>query len=157
MRYVLDLAEIPSFALDRSLDAHGTPSQAALDRWALAHARAIVPQLELSIDGRPCALCARGSSIRARPGAGGLPTLYFTAAYRAALRSGRTASHIATTTEPGRLGWKDVVVGATREPTDELRSYPSALRRLAALAHRDRSGDRRRRRHRRPIPKQRRG
>jgi ABC-type nickel/cobalt efflux system permease component RcnA len=30
-------------------------------------------------------------------------------------------------TEPGRLGWKDVVAGAQREPTDELRAYPSAL------------------------------
>src|SRR4030081_1104738 len=56
VRYVLDLAEIPAFALERSLDPHGTPSQVVLARWADEHARTIAPQLSLAIDGRGTAL-----------------------------------------------------------------------------------------------------
>jgi ABC-type nickel/cobalt efflux system permease component RcnA len=127
VRYVLDLAEIPTFALDRSLDAHGTPSQTDLARWARAHAQTIAPQLSLVVDGRTAALEAVASTVRTRPGAGGLPTLYFTATYGAALGAGAHRVDYRDRTEPGRLGWKDVVTGATREPTNELRSYPNAL------------------------------
>ncbi|MEA2720068.1 MAG: nickel/cobalt transporter (NicO) family protein [Candidatus Eremiobacteraeota bacterium] len=127
VRYVLDLAEIPAFALDRSLDAHGTPSQDALDRWAQAHAQTIAPQLSLTVDGRSAELQPASSAIHARPGAGGLPTLYFTAAYAAAIGAGAHRIEYRDRTEPGRLGWKDVVTGTTREPTAELRAYPNAL------------------------------
>ncbi len=127
VRYVLDMAEIPTFALDRSLDPHGTPSQAALAGWADDHARAIAPQLDLIVDGRAVSLTPAGSTVRTRPGAGGLPTLYLSAAYVAALGPGPHRTTYRDATEPGRLGWKDVVAGTMREPTDELRVYPSAL------------------------------
>lgn len=128
VRYVLDLAEIPAFTLDRSLDEHGTPSRAVLQQWADSHAAAVAPQLHLNIDGRPVTLTPGGASVRTRPGAGGLPTLYFTAEYTAPV-GGAGAHRIIyrDATEPGRLGWKDVVTGSEREPTDELRSYPNAL------------------------------
>src|ERR1035437_5781446 len=109
VRYVLDLAEIPAFTLDRSLDPHGTPSQAALDRWAAVHAREIAPQLDLNVDGRAVALVPAASTVRTRPGAGGQRLTY------------------RDRTEAGRLGWKDVVTGTVHEPSDELRSYPNAL------------------------------
>ena len=127
LRYVLDLAEIPAFALDRSLDAHGTPSRAALAAWAQEHARTIVPQLELTIDGRRAALVPMASTVRTRPGAGGLPTLYFTALYAAPLAAGAHRIVYQDRTEPGRLGWKDVVAGTQLEPTSELQTYPNAL------------------------------
>ncbi len=127
VRYVLDLAEIPSFALDRSLDAHGTPSRAERDRWAAVHAVEVARQLDLTIDGRRVPLTAGSSAIRPRPGAGGLPTLYVTADFTAPIAARAQAFVFRDGTEPGRLGWKDVVVGTEREPTDELRAYPSAL------------------------------
>jgi nickel/cobalt transporter (NicO) family protein len=127
VRYVLDLAEIPAFVLERSLDAHGTPSQTVLDRWAADHAKAVAPQLALSIDGRPAALTPIASSVRPRPGAGGLPTLYVTATYAAPLAPGAHRIAYRDETEPGRLGWKDVVAGTAHEPTGELTSYPNAL------------------------------
>jgi nickel/cobalt transporter (NicO) family protein len=127
VRYVLDLAEIPAFALDRSLDAHGTPAGAVLRRWAASHAAEIVPQLRLEVDGRPVILRPESASVRRRPGAGGLPTLYFTAQYTAPLGAGAHRLAYRDDTEPGRLGWKDVVTGSEREPTGELRAYPSAL------------------------------
>jgi nickel/cobalt exporter len=129
VQYTLDLAEIPAFSLDRSLDAHGTPSQAALEGWAREHAAAIVPQLHLAVDGRSVALDPVESAVRPRPGAGGLPTILFTATYRAGANAGATAHRLTyrDDTEPGRLGWKDVVAGAQPEPTNGLTSYPSAL------------------------------
>jgi ABC-type nickel/cobalt efflux system permease component RcnA len=127
VRYVLDLAEIPTFALDRSLDPRGTPLQATLARWADDHAKAIAPQLDAIVDGRAVALTPAGSAVRTRPGAGGLPTLYFTAGYVAGVGPGRHRITYRDTTESGRLGWKDVVAGTMREPTDELRTYPNAL------------------------------
>jgi ABC-type nickel/cobalt efflux system permease component RcnA len=127
VRYVLDLAEIPAFTLDRSLDVHGTPPRAMREAWARKHAADIVPLLELTVDERRVALVPTVATIEARPGAGGLPTLYATATFSGALPSGAHALVYADRTEPGRLGWKDVVIGTEREPTDELRIYPSVL------------------------------
>lgn len=126
VRYVLDQAEIPTFALDRSLDAHGTPSAGVLAGWARAHAAAITSQLSLTVDGRLVPLAVVSSSAVQRPGAGGLPTLYFTADYTAPLEPGPHRLVYRDGTETGRLGWKDVVVGNEREPTAGLRAYPSA-------------------------------
>ena len=145
VRYVLDMAEIPAFALDRSLDERGTPSRAALTAWAGSHARAIVPQLHLVVDGRAVALAPSASTIRTRPGAGGLPTLYFSATYHAVVGGGAHRLTYRDETEPGRLGWKDVVAGPQTEPTRELSSYPSALlgsprTRIAIAAGIDASG-----------------
>ncbi|MDQ6924930.1 MAG: hypothetical protein M3154_01670, partial [Candidatus Eremiobacteraeota bacterium] len=127
VRYVLDMAEIPAFALDRSLDAHGTPSHAALAAWADSHAKAISPQLQLVVDGRAVELQPVASTVRTRPGAGGLPTLYFAATYHAAVGTGAHRLTYRDETEAGHLGWKDVVAGAQTEPTRELTAYPSAL------------------------------
>src|SRR5713226_9608023 len=127
VRYVLDLAEIPAFALDRSLDVRRTPPQRVREAWARKHAAGIAPLLELTVDERRVALAPTAAKIEARPGAGGLPTLYVAATFSGALPSGAHALAFADRTEPGRLGWKDVVTGTEREPTNELRIYPSAL------------------------------
>ena len=113
LRYVLDMAEIPAFALDRSLDPSGAPSLGTLQRWGRDHAREIVPQLALSVDGQAAPLTALGSSVERRPGAGGLPTLYFSALYGARIAPGKHRIAFHDATAPGRLGWKDVVVGDT--------------------------------------------
>jgi nickel/cobalt exporter len=128
LHYVLDNAEIPTFSLLRSLDAHGTPSNATLKTWAQQHANEIAPQLQLTADGKPLALTLIGTSVALRPGAAGLSTLYFTADYRAARASGAQHLEYDDTTLAGRIGWKDVVVVPQQhEPTNELRNYPNAL------------------------------
>ncbi len=127
LRYVLDMAEIPAFALDRSLDSRGEPSDSALRRWARSHASEIAPQLALTVDGRAVSWNPLDSTVRRRPGAGGLPTLYFTALYAARVAPGAHRIVFHDATAPGRLGWKDVVVGDGVEPTHSLRAYPNAL------------------------------
>jgi ABC-type nickel/cobalt efflux system permease component RcnA len=127
VHYVLDDAEIPTFSLLRSLDAEGRPASSVLAAWAARHAAEIAPQLALSVDGKPLALTPIHSSVRLRPGAGGLATLYFTADYRAALVPGAHAIAYDDMTLADRIGWRDVVVSPATEPTHELRVYPNAL------------------------------
>jgi nickel/cobalt transporter (NicO) family protein len=127
VRYVLDLAEIPAFTLDRLLDVRGAPSRAMRDAWARKHAVDIAPLLEVTVDKQRVTLVPTKAGTAARFGAGGLPTLYITATFSGALPPGAHAFAFADRTEPGRLGWRDVVTGTEREPTDELRTYPSAL------------------------------
>ena len=127
VHYVLDDAEIPTFSLLRSLDAHGKPSLATLNAWALRHANEIAPQLVLTIGGQPVALALNGTHVQLRGGAAGLSTLYFTADFRAQRPPGAQRIEYNDTTLLGRIGWKDVVVAPGREPTHELRVYPDAL------------------------------
>jgi ABC-type nickel/cobalt efflux system permease component RcnA len=127
VHYVLDDAEIPTFSLLRSLDAEGRPAPSVLAAWGVRHAAEIVPQLKLTSDGKPLALTPVASSVRLRPGAGGLSTLYFTADYRAERAPGAQVIAYADTTLADRIGWRDVVVTPAHEPTNELRAYPNAL------------------------------
>jgi nickel/cobalt transporter (NicO) family protein len=127
LHYVLDDAEIPTFSLLRSLDAHGKPSAAVLNAWAAAHANEIAPQLVLSVGGKPAALVLLGTHVMLRPGAAGLSTVYFTADFRARRAPGAARIEFSDTTLLGRIGWKDVVVVPQHEPTHELRVYPNAL------------------------------
>jgi nickel/cobalt transporter (NicO) family protein len=127
LHYVLDDAEIPTFSLLRSLDAHGKPPLAALNAWALRHAGEIEEQLVLKVGGKRAALSLMGTHVQLRPGAAGLSTLYFTADFRAVRLPGAQRLDYTDMTLPGRIGWKDVVVLPQREPTHELRVYPDTL------------------------------
>ena len=125
--YVLDMAEIPTVALERELEADGRPTAPQYAAWAARHAVEIAPQLDLRADGVPLVLGPARTSIMTRPGAAGLRTVYFRAEYAARLPAHTRALSYADRTASGRLGWKDVVLAPATEPTNELRVYPSAL------------------------------
>jgi ABC-type nickel/cobalt efflux system permease component RcnA len=131
VRYVLDMAEIPTYAVMRERDPSGKLNSAQLSFWAREQAAATVSQLTLSLDGAPLPLTLADATAKTRPGAGGLPTLYLVADYAAPLPkdaralAGMLAYHDATFA--GRLGWRDVVVAPQTEPTRELTAYPSAM------------------------------
>jgi nickel/cobalt transporter (NicO) family protein len=128
LHYVLDDAEIPTFSLLRSLDAHGKPSPPVLNAWAVQHAKEIMPDLVLTAGGQPVTLKLTGAHVRLRPGAAGLSILYFTADYTATRAAGAQRIEYTDNTLPGRIGWKDVVVvPQEHEPTQELLVYPDAL------------------------------
>jgi nickel/cobalt exporter len=129
VRYVLDMAEIPTFQTMRESTADGKMNAVQLDAWAASEAQLLAPQLQLITNGRPLALIVERESARTRPGAGGLPLLYFTMDAHAALPSLRNAASLTFSddTFSGRLGWKDVIVAPQTEPTHELLVYPSAL------------------------------
>jgi nickel/cobalt exporter len=127
VRYVLDLAEIPAFSVERGLDPNARPSAAALERWGRAESATILAGLAVAADGRPVPLTAGPVSVRERPGAAGLHTLYLTLDAGGALPAGTKSLTVRDGTYPGRLGWKDVVAGDTAEPTNGLTQYPAAV------------------------------
>ena len=130
LHYVLDLAEIPTFSTMREVTPDGKMTQAQLDSWAASEAKDLAPQLLLTARGTSLPLVIERSSARTRPGAGGLPLLYFTLDAHAALPAATgiaRAFSFRDATFDGRLGWHDIVVAPGTEPTHELLSYPSAL------------------------------
>jgi len=124
VRFVLDLAEIPTYQEGGRVRARG-------------YAAGIARDLDLRVDGTRARLVPVAHRVSSRPGAGGLPTLRFEAIYRSS-RGGRSLS-FADRTFASRIGWREItiaardgarLVDASAPPTsrsDELRAYPQAL------------------------------
>ena len=127
VRYVLDMAEIPTFQAMRDATPDGKMNAAQLAAWASRQAHGFLPQLELRAGAAPLALTLDRFSARTRPGAGGLPLIYLTLDARAAIPRGERTISYRDATFDGRLGWRDVVVAPATEPTHELLAYPNAL------------------------------
>jgi ABC-type nickel/cobalt efflux system permease component RcnA len=124
VKYVLDLAEIPTYQEGDRVRRPGFAAQVS---------RGLV----LELDGHRAILRTLASRTHSRPGAGGLPTLRFEAVYEAD-RTG-SAIRFEDTNFEGRIGWREVVVRAdrgahvvssdapARSVSDELRVYPADL------------------------------
>jgi nickel/cobalt transporter (NicO) family protein len=126
LRYTLDIAEIPTFQIMRAASQPWDAAQ--LHRWALAETSVVVSGLRLTVDGSDTLLVGRDVQARLRPGAGGLPTLYWTATFTTPVRNGiahRVRIEDAVYADH-RIGWKDVVVAPQIDPTRRLTSYPAA-------------------------------
>ncbi|HEX6723875.1 MAG TPA: sulfite exporter TauE/SafE family protein [Gaiella sp.] len=124
VRYVLDLAEIPTFQSGDRVRAPRYPSE-------LAH------HLDLRLGGERVVLRPLAHRVSERPGAGGLPTLRFEAVYAAPL-SGSAVTFV-DRSFASRIGWREITVRArdgarvvsssvpAASRSDELRSYPRDL------------------------------
>jgi nickel/cobalt exporter len=141
VRYVLDLAEIPTFQEQPNLDANGDGTVDAHEQeaWADRTAPSLLSNLSVAVDGSPVALKVEGDRMRFRPGQAGLPILYFTATFAGSLSSTDGSVTYADGNYPGRIGWKEVtvrsvegvsVVGSSVPTTSvsrELLAYPQDL------------------------------
>jgi nickel/cobalt exporter len=127
IRYVLDMAEIPTFSVMRSRSADGVLGAAGLRAWGASEVAVVTGGLVVDADGARIPLQALGeASVRTRPGAGGLPTLYWVGDFL--VRPGAAyAVRINDRTYPDRIGWKDVVIAPAVDPTEELTHYPTAM------------------------------
>jgi len=124
VRFVLDLAEVPTYQEGGRVRARG-------------YAAGIARDLELRVDGTRAQLVPVAQRVSSRPGAGGLPTLRFEAIYSAS-RGGRSLS-FADRTFASRIGWREITISArdgarlvdasapATSRSDELRAYPQAL------------------------------
>ena len=124
VRYVLDLAEIPTFQFGDDVRAAG-------------FAATVARSLELRLDGRRVVLRPVAHRVVARRGAGGLKTLRFDAVFSAAA-SGRALT-FADRLFPSRIGWREITIAArdgarlldasvpSASRSNELRSYPDDL------------------------------
>ena len=126
VRYVLDLAEIPTFQEGARVRRPAFAAEAG-------------ESLVLEVDGRRVPLEPVEHKLQVRPGAGGLETLRFDAVYLAEAARPGTRLVFHDTNYASRVGWKETVVRArdgarivsstvpAASASDELRAYPRDL------------------------------
>jgi nickel/cobalt transporter (NicO) family protein len=124
IRYVLDLAEIPTFQFGDEVRAPG-------------FATTVAKSLELRLDGRRVGLRPLRRRVVSREGAGGLKTLRFEVVYTAPAKGGSLS--FADRAFATRIGWREITVSARdgarlvdasvpgESRSDELRAYPGDL------------------------------
>ena len=112
--YVLDMAEIPTFQAGK-IDAR-------------RYARRIAVGAQLALDGRMERLVPIATALAHPPGAGGLRTTRLEVSLRGPRLTHAAGIRYHDTNYSDRIGWKEVVVGATTpSKSDELRAYPKDL------------------------------
>ena len=126
VRYVLDLAEIPTFQEGARVRRPAFAAEAG-------------ESLVLEVDGRRVPLVPVKHELQVRPGAGGLETLRFDAVYLAEPAQPGTRLVFHDTNYASRVGWKEIVVRArdgarvvsstvpAASASKELRAYPRDL------------------------------
>jgi nickel/cobalt exporter len=143
LRYLIDMAEIPTFQEIQDSGIVAETGHPSLPEY-LARARESLKEgLRLEVNGQRLPLRAESSEIIFPPGAGGLPTLKLGVVYRTRLDevTGAGAGELRYRDEnfPNRAGWKEVVAvggpGVTlvlssvpeRDRSRELADYPTDL------------------------------
>jgi nickel/cobalt transporter (NicO) family protein len=141
VRYVLDMAEIPTFQEQPNLDTNGDGAVDAREQqdWADRTAPSLLSNLSVAVHGSPVILNVEGDQMRFRDGQAGLPILYFTATFAGSLTSTDGSVAYADGNYPGRIGWKEItvrslegvsVIGSSVPTTSvsrELLAYPQDL------------------------------
>lgn len=110
VRYVLDMAEIPTYQAGR-IDA-------------AAYARRIARGAHLSVDGSRAPLVAVRHALAHPDGAAGLKTTRLEVILRGPRVHGSVRIDYRDTNYAGRIGWKEIVVGDAASSSAELRAYP---------------------------------
>jgi ABC-type nickel/cobalt efflux system permease component RcnA len=140
VRYVVDMAEIPTVQTLPMIDADGDGRATAseLDGWADAEARELIAGLHVEVDGGTVALRVTSAAAELRPGQGGLEVLRLDAGLAGDVSAGGTLTFRDGNFD-GRVGWHEVtatgidgveVRGSTvprASATDGLRVYPEDL------------------------------
>ena len=111
MRYVMDLAEIPTFELLRDWGLDRNSSRAEIERKAADQARIWMGNLSLRVDGTPVHPVLEGVDVVIADGAGNLPILRITA--RMTLRQASGRLEYEDHNYEGRAGWKEIVIAAS--------------------------------------------
>jgi ABC-type nickel/cobalt efflux system permease component RcnA len=141
LRYLVDLAEIPTFQALQESPIPTEPEHAAARAYLAKTVETLRDALVLEVDGRRLPLEVESSDLAFPPGAGGLPTLRIGAVYRATPPAAEPdAVRVLVyrdTNYPGRAGWKEIVAGAAtgarliestvpeRDRSRELTDYPT--------------------------------
>jgi ABC-type nickel/cobalt efflux system permease component RcnA len=133
IRYVLDLAEIPSFQLLQQWGLSGDSPRNLLDAKAEAQAREWVRNLSLACDGRAVSPRFEGATLALAPGAGGSPVMRIASTMKLAVAA-RSLSY-EDRNYPDRAGWKEVVIAAGPGASIERASQDDTERSQALTAY----------------------
>jgi ABC-type nickel/cobalt efflux system permease component RcnA len=150
IRYIIDLAEIPTFQELQQGNIQATANDAAVARYVAARGEELGRGLNLLVDGQRLGLRMTSSGVIFPPGAGGLPTMKMGFTYEALLPTKMDRSNVslryADGNYEGHSGWKEIVAVApagkllkssapqtdrsaalSNYPTDLLNSPPQVL------------------------------
>ena len=143
VRYVVDMAEIPTFQEIQEASIVPKTGDPGLDSYLTQKAEVLRERLFLEVDGRRLPLHPESKEIIFPPGAGGLPTMKMGILYKVKFDADATAGHYQLNYRdgnfPGRVGWKEIV--AVAEPgakilnssvpevdrSSQLSNYPTDL------------------------------
>jgi nickel/cobalt exporter len=146
LRYVLDMAEIPTFQERQIIDQNGDGniSDEERVRYLASRVGELRHNLKLQVDDRPIdlLLVPNSAELEFPPGQGGLPTMRLSAWLTApfSLQPGQTfTANYRDENYPERIGWREIVVRPgdsitllksnvpSQETSAELRQYPQDL------------------------------
>jgi nickel/cobalt exporter len=141
IRYVVDMAEIPTF--QEIQDAGLVPAVgAASASYLLQKVENLREGLTVEVNGKKVALLPTSREILFPAGAGGLPTMKIGATFKGEFDVAGAASYDMVYRDgnfPGRAGWKEIIAGAgdgtdviespvpTEDRSDQLSNYPADL------------------------------
>ncbi|MGH9803023.1 MAG: nickel/cobalt transporter, partial [Blastocatellia bacterium] len=142
IRYVVDLAEVPSFQESQKADTdqNGALSEAELTAYLDSIAQGYVSGLKLSADGKPVDLKLMEKHIGLSPGVAGLMTLRMVFDLTGDwIANANSRLRLENTNLTERAGWREIVVTPINgvsvfnstafgnSATDELKAYPEDL------------------------------
>src|SRR5262249_32221466 len=132
LRYVLDLAQIPTFQEIQATGIVPEDGHSSLPEYLARQTAVLQAGLWLEVDGRRLSLQGVASELLFPAGAGGLPTLKLGLLYRAPLALLPTATgHQLSYWDsnfPGRAGWQEIIAVAGPGVTVVQSSVPAADR-----------------------------
>jgi len=116
LRYIIDMAEIPTFQEIQESGIAPTAADTSLQRYLARKAEILRDGLLLRVGGKPLSLQIDSTDIIFPPGAGGLPTMKIGILFKAGLdgdsASGEQSLDFRDGNFPGRPGWKEIVAVA---------------------------------------------
>ena len=127
VRYVLDLAEIPTFQERSEIDADRDGAAEVHERsaWAAGRAEAIRGGLSLLVDGERVPLVLEESRMALLPGQAGLDVLRLEATLRAPVPGAGTAV-FRDANDRGRIGWREISAAGSDGMAVTASSVPAA-------------------------------
>jgi nickel/cobalt exporter len=146
IRYLIDMAEIPTFQEIQQNGLVTKPDDNTTRSYVSKQAETLKTRLTLTLNGRPVGLRTRSEEVIFPPGAGGLPTMKMGFLYRATIPEPdhttggeEYAVYYRDDNFRSRVGWKEVVAtagsGVTivstsvpgKDRSSELSNYPTDL------------------------------
>ena len=130
IRYVLDLAEIPTFQLLQQWELDASSPREEIERQASQQAREWSRNLKIEIAGRPVSPSFERAAIVMDQGAGGMPILRVTTELHVDAAPG--SLRYEDNNFPERAGWKEIVTVAGKDAAID-RASPDIADRSQAL------------------------
>ena len=121
VRYIIDLAEIPTYQEIQDAGIVAQAGDASLPPYLARKAAEWNTNVQLEIDGHVVRLTPVSRTVIFPPGAGGLPTMKIGVVYRGSIPAGSAGHavhlHYSDGNFAGHAGWKEIVVSSGRDVT----------------------------------------